>query len=65
MGEYRAAHVAFDASKAKPLSSFLLRHGRVFSGAGHWTLAHRRWIAKQSFEHAAKWNRRSGSRRVG
>jgi transposase len=32
----------------------LLRHGRVYSGSGHWTLAHRRWLAKQSFEHAAQ-----------
>ena len=40
--------------KRQQLLSFLLRHGRVFSGAGHWTLAHRRWLAKQSFEHAAQ-----------
>jgi transposase len=31
-----------------------LRHGRVFSGAGHWTPAHRRWLAQQRFEHAAQ-----------
>src|SRR6478609_889327 len=24
------------------------------SGGGHWTLAHRRWLAKQAFEHAAQ-----------
>jgi transposase len=40
--------------KRQQLLSFLLRHGRVYSGGGHWTLAHRRWLAKQSFEHAAQ-----------
>jgi len=40
--------------KRQQLLSFLLRHGRVYSGSGHWTLAHRRWLAKQSFEHAAQ-----------
>jgi transposase len=40
--------------KRQPLLSFLLRHGRVYSGSGHWTLAHRRWLAKQSFDHAAQ-----------
>ena len=29
----------------------LLRHGRIYEGGGHWTLAHRRWLAGQSFEH--------------
>jgi transposase len=40
--------------KRQQLLSFLLRHGRVYSGSGHWRLAHRRWLAKQSFEHAAQ-----------
>ena len=40
--------------KREQLLSFLLRHGRIYSGSGHWTLAHRRWLAKQSFEHAAQ-----------
>jgi transposase len=40
--------------KRQQLLSFLLRHGRVYSGGGHWTLAHRRWLAKQAFEHAAQ-----------
>ena len=40
--------------KRQQLLSFLLRHGRVYSGGGHWTLAHRRWLAKQSFEHPAQ-----------
>ena len=25
---------------------FLLRRGRIYSGGGHWTLAHRRWLAE-------------------
>lgn len=33
---------------------FLLRHGRIYDGGGHWTLAHRRWLARQAFEHAAQ-----------
>ena len=40
--------------KRQQLLSFLLRHGRVYSGGGHWTLAHRRWLAKQSFAHPAQ-----------
>jgi transposase len=36
------------------LLSFLLRHGRIYSGGGHWTLAHRRWLARQAFEHASQ-----------
>jgi len=52
----RAREAAADDRRRKrqQLLSFLLRHGRVFSGAGHWTLAHRRWLAKQSFEHPAQ-----------
>jgi transposase len=36
------------------LLSFLLRRGRIYRGGGHWTLAHRRWLAKQAFEHTAQ-----------
>ena len=52
----RAREAAADdlRRKRQQLLSFLLRHGRVYSGGGHWTLAHRRWLAKQSFEHAAQ-----------
>jgi len=52
----RAREAASDdlRRKRQQLLSFLLRHGRVFSGAGHWTLAHRRWLAQQRFEHAAQ-----------
>jgi transposase len=52
----RAREAAADdlRRKRQQLLSFLLRHGRVYSGGGHWTLAHRRWLAKQAFEHAAQ-----------
>ncbi len=52
----RAREAAADdlRRKRQQLLSFLLRHGRVYSGGGHWTLAHRRWLAKQSFDHAAQ-----------
>ena len=40
--------------KRQQLLSFLLRHGRIYSGGGHWTLAHRRWLAQQGFEHPAQ-----------
>jgi transposase len=36
------------------LQSFLLRHGRVFTGRAAWTQAHARWLGEQSFEHAAQ-----------
>jgi transposase len=38
--------------KRQQLLSFLLRHGRIFRQ--HWTLAHRRWLAGQSFAHPAQ-----------
>jgi transposase len=52
----RAREAASDdlRRKRQQLLSFLLRHARVYSGGGHWTLAHRRWLAKQSFEHASQ-----------
>ena len=40
--------------KRQQLLSFLLRHGRIFSGRKHWTLAHLRWLAGQKFEHPAQ-----------
>jgi len=40
--------------KRQQLLSFLLRHGRIFSGRSHWTGAHRRWLAEQSFDHPAQ-----------
>lgn len=52
----RAREAAADDHRRKrqQLLSFLLRHGRIYSGSGHWTLAHRRWLAQQSFEHPAQ-----------
>ncbi len=52
----RAREAAVDDRRRKrqQLLSFLLRHGRLYSGGGHWTLAHRRWLAKQGFEHPAQ-----------
>jgi transposase len=40
--------------KRQQLLSFLLRHGRIYDGRKHWTLAHRRWLAGQSFTHPAQ-----------
>jgi len=40
--------------KRQQLLSFLLRHSRIYSAGGHWTLAHRRWLAGQKFDHAAQ-----------
>ena len=40
--------------KRQQLLSFLLRHGRIYRGGGHWTLAHRRWLAHQKFDHPAQ-----------
>ena len=40
--------------KRQQLLSFPLRHGRIFTGGDHWTRAHRRWLAAQSFEHPAQ-----------
>jgi transposase len=52
----RAREAAADdlRRKRQQLLSFLLRHGRIYPASGHWTLAHRRWLAKQSFEHTAQ-----------
>lgn len=40
--------------KRQQLLSFLLRHGRIYESGGHWTLARRRWLARQRFEHTAQ-----------
>jgi len=52
----RAREAAADdlRRKRQQLLSFLLRHSRIYSGGGHWTLAHRRWLAGQTFEHSAQ-----------
>ena len=36
------------------LTSFLLRHGRVYSGGRRWTQAHGRWLETQRFDHPAQ-----------
>jgi len=52
----RAREAAADdlRRKRQQLLSFLLRQGHIYSAGGHWTLAHRRWLAQQSFEHQAQ-----------
>lgn len=35
------------------VQSFLLRHGRVYSGRAPWTAAHRGWLAAIRFDHTA------------
>ncbi|MER9371957.1 hypothetical protein [Mesorhizobium sp. M0491] len=49
----RAREAAADdlRRKRQQLLSFLLRHGRIYENGAHWTLAHRHWLARQSFEH--------------
>jgi transposase len=54
LGRAREAAADDRRRKRQQLLSFLLRHGRIYSGSGHWTLTHRRWLAKQSFEHPAQ-----------
>jgi transposase len=52
----RAREAAVDdlRRKRQQLLSFLLRRSRIYNGGGHWTLAHRRWLAGHKFEHAAQ-----------
>jgi transposase len=50
----RAAAAQDLRRKRQRLLSFLLRHGRIYDGRQHWTLAHRRWLAGQSFTHPAQ-----------
>jgi transposase len=50
----REAGAADLRRKRQQLLSFLLSHGRIFEGKSHWTLAHRRWLSRQAFEHAAQ-----------
>jgi transposase len=52
----RAREAAADdlRRKRQQLLSFLLRHGRIYDGRSHWTLAHRRWLAGQAFDHVAQ-----------
>ena len=41
--------------KRQHLQSFLLRHGRIFSGRKPWTRAHARWLSELAFEHPAQY----------
>jgi transposase len=41
--------------KRQQLQSFLLRHGRIFSGRKPWTQAHARWLSNLAFEHPAQY----------
>jgi transposase len=52
----RAREVAMEDLRAKRqhLQSFLLRHGRVFTGRSAWTKAHTRWLCELRFEHPAQ-----------
>src|SRR5208337_1737385 len=36
------------------LNAFLLRHGLIYSGKSHWSLAHWRWISDIKMEHEAQ-----------
>jgi transposase len=51
----RAREAASDALKRtrQQLQSFLLRHGRIYTGRKAWTRAHSRWLAQQTFAHPA------------
>ena len=52
----RAREAAMEDLRAKRqhLQSFLLRHGRIFTGRGAWTKAHTRWLCELCFEHPAQ-----------
>lgn len=51
----RAREAANDALKRarQQLQSFLLRHGRIYTGKKPWTGVHIRWLAQQTFTHPA------------
>jgi transposase len=51
----REAAMADLREKRQQLQSFLLRHGRIYSGRKPWTQAHARWLAKLTFEHPAQY----------
>jgi len=42
------------AKARQHLQGFLLRHERIYRGAGAWTLAYRRWLSTVRFEHPAQ-----------
>jgi transposase len=51
----RAREAATDALKRarQQLQSFLLRHGRIYTGRKPWTRAHSWWLASLQFDHPA------------
>ena len=49
----RAASITDRRRARQRLSSFLLRHDRVWRGASSWTVAHREWLRATRFEDAA------------
>lgn len=51
----RAREAASTALKVahQQLQSFLLRHGRIYTGKEAWTKAHSGWLCDQKFEHPA------------
>lgn len=51
----RAREAAVEARKRarQHLQSFLLRHGRVYTGRQPWTKAHKGWLCDQTFDHPA------------
>jgi transposase len=53
----RARETAMEDLRAKRqhLQSFLLRHGRVFTGHSAWSRAHTRWLCELQFEHPAQY----------
>jgi transposase len=52
----RARDAAMEALRRarQHLQSFLLRHGRIFTGRTVWSKAHTRWLCEQTFEHPAQ-----------
>jgi transposase len=52
----RARDAAMEALRRarQQLQSFLLRHGRIFSGRTVWSKAHTRWLCEQTFDHPAQ-----------
>src|SRR5918997_2752081 len=53
----RAREAAMEDLRAKRqhLQSFLLRHGRVYTGRSAWSRAHSRWLCDLRFEHSAQY----------
>jgi len=52
----RAREAASNALKVahQQLQSFLLRHGRIYTGKAPWTKAHTNWLCAQKFDQAAQ-----------